>query len=467
MPQKTSKKKAFFASALLLSLVFLVSYPTIGFAAAQTVSPSPTPPSTTVTPSFSIYACPSSFVAVAGSTQTSTIKLCSIAKFTGTIDLSYSTSSAITCNIASAKLTLASNQAKTTTATIKIPSTTAEGKYQITVTGKSEVGSITRSVTLSIQVIKPDFNVKARPSCLSIASGTTENSIIGANSLSRFNGTVELTALVPSGWQTPVLAKSALKITYDQTDSTSLAISVPAHTASGKYAVVVTGTSGSLTHSVTLTVQVLNPDFKMYACPSYLCLVAGTSGTSTIHVGPVDRFNGTISLAASAPSGWSTPTLASSSLAITYAGGATTALSISVPSNAAAGTYNITVTGTSGLLSHAATIKVQVVRPSITVKSSPSSITIPAGSSKLVTIGVVGGGRYNGTVSFSVTAPANWVTTFAKPSLTVKYNQCTSTMSLQITVPKGTPAGKYSVTVTGTSNPLSLTSSTTITVVVK
>ncbi len=465
MFRNISKKKVFFVSALLLSIVFLVSI-CIGFASAQTASPSPTPPTSTVTPSFNMYACPSSFSAVAGTTQTSTIKVYSVAKFAGTLDLSCSTSNGITCSLASASLTLKSNQAKTATATITIPSTTVAGKYQITVMAKSEVGTLTRSASIVVQVIKPDFNIQARPSCLSIASGTTENVIISANSLSRFNGTVALTASAPSGWQTPVLAKSFLKLTYNQADSTSLAISVPAQTASGKYAVVVTGISGSLSHSVTLTVEVLNPDFNIYASPSCLSLVAGTTGTSTIHVGPVNRFNGTVALATSGPSGWSTPALASSSVAITYATSATTTLSIAVPSDAAAGTYAVTVTSTSGSLSRTATVNIQVIRPTITLKSSPTQIAIPAGSTKSVTIGVVGGGRYNGTISLSVTAPSTWTTTLAKPTLTVKYNQCTDSTSLQITVPAGASAGKYSVTITGTSNPLSLTSSTAITVTV-
>ena len=89
------------------------------------------------------------------------------------------------------------------------------------------------------------------------------------------------------------------------------------------------------------------PDFSLGASPTS---VSG-SGTSTVSVGALNGFTGTVSLAASgAPSGASA-TLSPTSVA----GSGSSTLTLS-PGSAAGGTFPITVTGTSGSLSHSASV---------------------------------------------------------------------------------------------------------------
>ncbi len=93
------------------------------------------------------------------------------------------------------------------------------------------------------------------------------------------------------------------------------------------------------------------PDFTLGASPSSVTTAQGATGTSTVSVAAQGGFAGTVSLAASG-----LPTGASSSFSnsqVAAGGSATLTLS---SGTAAAGTYAVTLTGTSGTLTHTASI---------------------------------------------------------------------------------------------------------------
>ena len=90
-----------------------------------------------------------------------------------------------------------------------------------------------------------------------------------------------------------------------------------------------------------------SPDFSLSASPAS---VSG-SGTSTVSVGALNGFTGSVSLSASGvPSG------ATASLSPTSVSGSGSSTLTLTPGSAAAGTYSVTVTGTSGSLSHTTSI---------------------------------------------------------------------------------------------------------------
>jgi len=198
----------------------------------------------------------------------------------------------------------------------------------------------------------PDFSMSASPSTLSINSGSSGTSTIAVTYLNGFTGTVTLSASAPTGWTT-----SLNPITLTASGTSTLNVTVPSNAASGPYYVVVTGTSGSLIHTVTVTVQVTTPDFSMSASPTSLTIRRGSSGTSKITVTYLNGFTGTVALSATAPTGL-TATLSPTSVSAS----GTSTLTIKVGSSTASGTYTVTVTGISGTLSHKVTVKVTVRR---------------------------------------------------------------------------------------------------------
>jgi hypothetical protein len=137
--------------------------------------------------------------------------------------------------------------------------------------------------------------------------------------------------------------------------SSVLTLAVAATAAAGTSTITITGTSGTLSHTATVSLTIPGtPDFSLSASPATLSVAQGASGTSTITITPTNGFAGTVSLTASgAPTGV-TATLSPAS--------ATTSstLTLAVASTAVAGTSTITITGTSGTLTHTTTVALTV-----------------------------------------------------------------------------------------------------------
>ncbi len=206
---------------------------------------------------------------------------------------------------------------------------------------------VTTSFTASVT---PDFSLSASPASLTIRSGSSGTSTITITFLNGFSDTVTLSTTAPTGW-TADLSQTLISTSGQST----LNINVPNSASSGAYSVTVTGTSGSLSHTISLTVQVTSPDFSISASPASLTIRSGSSGTSTITITALNGFTGTVTLSASAPVG-----LAAGLSPVSISTSGKSTLTITVSSNTRTGTYTVTVTGTSGTLSHTASVRVTV-----------------------------------------------------------------------------------------------------------
>lgn len=99
-------------------------------------------------------------------------------------------------------------------------------------------------------VLGPDFTIGANPATLGpLNNGTQGSSTINVSSISGFTGTVDLTVAPSSG-----LTANVNPMSIPGGSGTSR-LTVSAASA-GSYIIVVTGTSGSLSHEVTLSVSV-------------------------------------------------------------------------------------------------------------------------------------------------------------------------------------------------------------------
>jgi len=116
------------------------------------------------------------------------------------------------------------------------------------------------------------------------------------------------------------------------------------------------------------------PDFSLTASPTALSMNQGASAASVITVGSINGYNSGTSLSVSGlPSGL-TATLSPVAVTPTSGGSATSTLTVSASSAAAAGTYNVTVNGASGSLSHSV-----VVTATVTVSGGTSQLIVNPG----------------------------------------------------------------------------------------
>ena len=107
----------------------------------------------------------------------------------------------------------------------------------------------------------------------------------------------------------------------------------------------------------------LQPDFALSATPPSVTVTAGAATIYDVHVSPVDGFSGDVALAVTGlPSGQGSATVAPST--VTGASGDAT-ISVTTDAAASGGTFPLTVTGTSGALTHGVqvTLEIQPVVP--------------------------------------------------------------------------------------------------------
>jgi hypothetical protein len=205
------------------------------------------------------------------------------------------------------------------------------------------------------------------------------------------------------------------------------------------------------------------PDFSMSTTPSSVTVTAGSTANYTQNVTRTGGFTGSVSLSISGLPAGATGTFTPNPNT-----GATSALAITTTSGTTpAGSYVFTVTGTSTTpaltRTSTATLVVQPpATPDFSLSTTPSSVTVTAGSTANYTQNVTRTGGFTGSVSLAISGlPAGAAGTFNPNPNTG------ATSALAITTTASTPAGSYVFTVTGTSTTPALTRTSTATLVVQ
>src|SRR5206468_3082742 len=286
----------------------------------------------------------------------------------------------------------------------------------------------------------PDFGISANPTSVSFGTGQSASSTISLSSTGGFASTVNLTSVsVPTGITTSCVPST---LTGNGTSTCTLTAN-----KTGPYAVTITGTSGNLIHNASFDVTVTpapQPDFSLDANPSALSLTAGDSGSTTISLQSTGGFAGTVDLTtASSPDGL---TISCARSSITGSQTSTCTLGSST-----AGSYAVTITGTSGNLVHTASVSVEVtppvVLPDFSLAADPAAVSFNAGESDSSTISVMATGDFSATVGLTATSDPAGVTTVCSPT-------SIPGSGTAICVLSGRTPGLFKVDVTGTSGSL-------------
>ena len=193
------------------------------------------------------------------------------------------------------------------------------------------------------------------------------------------------------------------------------------------------------------------PDFSLAASPAAVSSATGGIAASTVTATAINGFGGTIALAASGfPSG-ATASFSHASLN----GAGTSTLSLAAGS-AAAGTYPITVAGTSGALMHSASVSWTIgsaPAPDFSLSLSAASVTSQGSATASDTVAIAPANGFSSAVALTVTGVPTGAT-FAFSPAGVSGGSGASTLTL---TPGSATAGAHPLTVSASGGGLTHT----------
>jgi hypothetical protein len=195
------------------------------------------------------------------------------------------------------------------------------------------------------------------------------------------------------------------------------------------------------------------PSFLLTMNPSALSLEQGASAKATASVTSFNGFSGTVSLSVFFTGSKLPASLNPTSVSVPANGTAKSTLTVNATSNV--GNYNVVVIGIAtshGRTNYAsADLAVQVVsNQDFTITSSPSKIVNIFGSSNTTTITVSSLNGYAGTVGLTFTAPFGYITVTGSQNPLTLSSGGTASSTLTIATSLSTKLGTYNITITGT-----------------
>jgi subtilisin family serine protease len=304
----------------------------------------------------------------------------------------------------------------------------------------------------------PDFTVGVSPAQATTAPGGTVSYTASVAGVNGFTGDVALTLSGLSGAQAGWTISPS--VVTGGAGSAQITVVTSASIAPRSYPLTITATSGGLSRTAAARLVVTAPpDFALAATPSSGSAAAGSATAYTVAVTGMNGFTGTVTPSVTGLPG----TVGTASFSpSTVTGSGSTTLTIATLASAPPGTYALTVTGTSGAISHAAGITLVVTpAPDFSLTASPTSVSVLRRQTAFYTVTSTPVGGFASPVALSLTGAPSGTSVGFTPNPVAASGSST----LRVTPGGFTPRGTFTLRVKGTSG--ALTHQATVTLVVR
>jgi PKD repeat protein len=302
---------------------------------------------------------------------------------------------------------------------------------------------------LTITVFMPDFSINGNTTSLSIIPGKNKNVTIVLTSSHGFSGPITLSAnsSVILGI-TSTLNKTSVNLGAGQTDtSAKLTVATSVLTSPGTYHVNVTGVSGTLKHSLFITIAVVQMQYSL-SSSGPITAIRGQSGTNMIIATLATGTGQPVTLscvASSLPAGAS---CSFNPASVTPAStGSSSVLTITTTTSTPGGSHTITVTGTPQPTTNA-TFALAVA--DFQISGNPPSVSVPQGGNGNSIIILTGQSGFNGNINLTATSGSGNIIGFLnRTTVRVTPTGGSNSSTLYIIAQTGTAPGSYNIVVTG------------------
>src|SRR5207253_1932434 len=157
--------------------------------------------------------------------------------------------------------------------------------------------NVNKAIRACAAPANPDFALSATPALQTVTQGGGTTYTVNISPSGGFTGTVTFSANgFPAG-------ASASFSPNPATGSATMTVTTTATTSTGSFSATITGTSGTLSHTTSLSLVVnaaAVPDFSLSATPASLTVTQGGSTTYTVNISPSGGFTGLVTFSASA-----------------------------------------------------------------------------------------------------------------------------------------------------------------------
>lgn len=284
-----------------------------------------------------------------------------------------------------------------------------------------------------------DFSISASPLSQAVAPGGTANYTMSVAGISSFSGTVNFSVgALPSG-----VSATFAPTTISGSGNSTLSLATSAGTPVGKYPITVSGSDGSVTRAVPITLDIGDPDFTISVAPSSRTVWVNGSTTYTLTIAPLNGFSGVVALSATGvPPGTS---VVFSPTSVTASG--TSTATVTVGPNTPARSWPLILVGTSGSLVRSVPATLNITPTDFSISLNANWLTFPTGGGSATrTVTVSPANNFAQVVTLSVTdLPAGATASFSPPTINTS-----GTSTMTVTMPTGLASITYNAEVVGT-----------------
>lgn len=373
--------------------------------------------------------------------QTATFNgtLTALSGYASKVNLSCSGSVPPTCNLNPTQ--------ETPTATYTLTAAGAVGDYNFNAHAVgTDPDTLTHDAPVTLHVV--DFNLTApNPNALTVSqSGTSNASTFQVTASGSFSGTVTLSCPggLPSGAACQFSPSSSVNPTSASPVTVTLTVTAGSNTPAGGPTTVtlaanVAGAPAAKTQTFTLTVLSAGPDFSLAVTVTPNLTVVGQnvvwSGTLT----SLHGYNSSVELSCTgaAPG---TCTVSPSTLVPTASGAAFTVTA----GSATTGSFNFSIQGTDGTLTHSQAVSLTVGTDVAWTDTGNSSVSVQAGRSASYSFSAApaGGSTFTGAVAFAcANLPALTSCIFSPSSIAAGAGTTPVTVTISTTGPNSGGSG--------------------------